>query len=87
MQLYLASSATAHDVLQVIKEPEVLLPFQETTFSFLQFVITCEVRHFLRYATGSSALVVDETRVTNGLTGLACRPIAHTTTSLLFHVS
>ena len=38
-----------------------------------------EVRNFLRFVTGSSALVVDEIKVTfNGLSGLCRRPIAHT---------
>ena len=80
MQVYLASSATAHNVLKVIKEPEVLQP---TAYGYLlQYVGNMsvrEVRHFLRFVTGSSALVVDEIRVTfNGLTGIARRPIAHT---------
>ena len=35
MDVYLASSATAHNVLKVLKEPEVLQPLQETTYSCL----------------------------------------------------
>ena len=68
MQVYLASSATAHNVLGVIKEPEVLQPLQETNYSYLlQYIGNMsnrEVRLFLRDITGSSALVVDEIRVT-----------------------
>ena len=83
MKVYLSSSPTAHNVLKVIKEPPVLQPLQETSYGYLlQFVGNMsnrEVRHFLRYVTGSSALVVDEIRIVfNGLTGIARRPIAHT---------
>lgn len=43
-----------------------------------------EVQDFLRFVTGSSALVVDEIKVTfNGLSGLTRRPITHTCSSTL----
>ena len=43
-----------------------------------------EVRNFLGFVTGSSALVIDEIKVTfNGLSGLSRRPIAHTCSSTL----
>ena len=43
-----------------------------------------EVRDFLRFVTGSSALIVDEISVTfNGLSGFSRRPIAHTCSSML----
>ena len=83
MQVYLASNATAYNVLKVIKEPVVLEPLQETAYGYLlQYVgnmRNAKVRDFLRFITSSSALVVDEIKVTfNGLPGLSCRPIAHT---------
>ena len=73
----------AYNVLKVIKEPAVLEPLQETTYGYLLQYIgnmrNAGVRDFLRFVTGSSALVVDEIKVTfNGLSGLSRRPIAHT---------
>ena len=69
MKLYLASNATAHNVLSVIMEPLVLEPLQETTYYYLlQYVgnmSNSEVRRFLRYVTGSSALVIDEIIIIN----------------------
>ena len=85
MEVYLASNATAYNALKVIKEPLVLdpEPLQETTYGYLlQYVgnmRNAEVRNFLRFVTGSSALVVDEIKITfNGLSGVSRRPIAHT---------
>lgn len=83
MQVYLASNATAYNVLKVIQEPPVLEPLQDTTYGYLlQYVgnmRNAEVRNFLRFVTGSSALVVDQIKLTfNGLSGLSRRPIAHT---------
>ena len=43
-----------------------------------------EVRRFLRFVTGSSALVVNEIKIEfNNLAGLNRRPIAHTCASSL----
>ena len=85
MKLYVASNATACNVLKVITEPLVLEPLQETTYYYvLQYVGNSKVRRFLRYVTDSSALVVDEVSVTlNGLSGRSCRLIAHTCSSTL----
>ena len=77
----LAINATAYNALKVIKEPLVLEPLQETTYGYQYVGNMCnaEVRNFLRFVTGSSALVVDEIKITfNGLSGISRRPIAHT---------
>ena len=83
MQVYLASNAMAYNVLKVIKEPLVLEPLQEPTYGYLHQYVgnmhNADVRNFLRFITSSSALVVDEIKVTfNGLSGLSRRPIAYT---------
>ena len=63
MQVYLASNSTAYNVLKVIKEPLVLQPLQKTVYGYLLQYIgnmrNTEVRNFLRFITGSFALVVD----------------------------
>ena len=72
----------------MIKEPDFINRAQETVFGYLLSYIgnmkSNEVRHFLRYVTGSSALVVDAINVRyNGLSGFSRRPISHTCTSVL----
>ena len=86
--LYNAMHATPARVLKVIKEPIGMTSPQARVFGYLfQFVGNMkieEVRRFLRFVTGSSALVVDEISVEfNSLTGMNRRPIAHTCASLL----
>ena len=86
-EVYLASNTTAYNALKVIKEPRVLEPLQETTYGYLQYVgnmRNAKVRIFLRFITGSLALVVDEIKITlNGLSGVSRRPIAHTCSCIL----
>ena len=54
MQVYLASNATAYNVLKVIKEPQVLEPLQEITAIF-SMLATCVM---LRYVIFSGLLLV-----------------------------
>ena len=43
-----------------------------------------ELREFLRFVTGSSALIVDEIQITfNGTAGISRAPMAHTYSSIL----
>lgn len=86
--LYYALHATPEKVLRVIKEPEYMTSSQATVFGYLlQFVGNMkveEVRRFLRFVTGSSALTVDEIYIDfNTLSGVSRRPIAHTCASSL----
>ena len=84
--VYYALHATAAKVLKVIKEPEFMDPSQSRIFGYLtQFIGNMKVdkvKRFLRFVTGSSALVVKEISVGfNTLSGLNRRPIAHTCAS------
>lgn len=88
MQVYLQSSATASSVLKIIKEPDSLDAAQFVVFGYLlQYVgnmKNSEARNFLRFVTGSSALVGEDIKITfNGLSGLSRRPIAHTCNCVL----
>ena len=85
---YSALHATPSRVLKVLKEPIVMNSAQACVYGYLlQFVgnmKTEEARRFVRFVTGSSALVVDEINVDfNHLSGLSRRPIAHTCASTL----
>ena len=87
-QVYLHATATTSSVLEVIKEPHFMDAAQSMVYGYLQQYIknlrTKELGYFLRFITGSSALVVDEIKITfNGLSGLSRRPIAHTCSSTL----
>ena len=88
LKVYLRSSATAANVLKVIKEPPFDDSAQAVVFGYLTKYVgnmkDNELRNFLRFVTGSSALVVKDIFVTfNGLSGLSRRPIPHTCTSTL----
>lgn len=88
INIYSALHATPSRVLKVLKEPLVMNSAQARVFGYLlQFVgnmKAAEVRRFVRFVTGSSALVVDEINVDfNHLSGLSRRPIAHTCASTL----
>lgn len=83
LEVYLKCTPTAASVLKVIKEPNQLNDAQSTVFNYLlQYVGNMQrdkIRDFLRFVTGSSALVVDTITVTfNALSGLCRRPIPHT---------
>ena len=86
--LGLVLCTTPAKVLAILEEPEqVNLCQLRVMGSLQQFVSNMkndEVRQFLRFTTGSSVLVVNCILVTfNNLSGLACRPIAHTCGSVL----
>ncbi len=88
LQVYLRATATASRVLGIIKEPPLLDAAQSMVYGYLQQYVgnmkDGEVRNFLRFVTGSSALIVDDIKITfNGLSGLSRRPIAHTCSSIL----
>lgn len=88
MNVYLRCNATAASALRIIEEPMLLNAAEEAVFQFLRAYIgdmkNGEVRDFLRFVTGSSALVVDAIKIAfNGLSGLARRPIAHTCSGIL----
>ena len=75
-------------VLKMIKEPIGITSPQARVFGYLfQFVGNMkieEVRRFLRFVTGSSALVFDEISVEfNSLTGINRHPIGHMCASSL----
>ena len=79
MQGYLRSILTAASVLKIITEPTMSNAAQATTFSFLMQYIgnmkKDELREFLRFVTGSSALIVDEIQLTfNGTAGIFRAP-------------
>ena len=88
LKIYLRASASVSSVLGIIKEPPLMDPSQSVVYGYLQKYVgnmkNSEVRDFLRFVTGSSALIVDEISVTfNGLSGFSRRPIAHTCSSML----
>ena len=88
MQVYLRSTPTAASVLKIITEPTLSNAAQATAFSFLMQYIgnmkKDELREFLRFVTGSSALIVDEIQITfNGTAGISRAPMAHTCSSIL----
>lgn len=83
LKVYIASTPTAASILNVISEPSVMDAAETTVFGYLNRYVgnmrNKEVRNFLRFVTGSSALVVDKINIRfNGLSGLSRRPIAHT---------
>lgn len=87
--VYVASNATASTVLStVLCEPIFKNSSEESAYGYLvQYIGNLRedgVRDFLRFVTGSSALVVDDIYITfNGLGGLSRWPIAHTCSSTL----
>lgn len=83
LNVYNASNATASAVLNIIREPHCKNNSEESAYNYLiQYVGNLRedgLRNFLRFVTGSSALVVDDLFVNfNALDGIARRPIAHT---------
>ena len=86
--VYYSLHATPDKVLKVIKEPQYMSMSEQTVFGYLLRYVgnmkVEEVRRFLRFVTGSSALTVEEIKVQfNSLSGLSRRPIAHTCASSL----
>lgn len=86
--VFVASNATVSSVLKAIKEPSFRTSAEKCAYGFLvQYIGNLRgsgIRDFLRFVTGSSALVVDSIYVTfNGLEGLGRRPLAHTCSSTL----
>ena len=80
--LYVALTASAHKVLDLIEEPVFLNPGQERVFGYLQQYVANmkpdEVQNFLRFVTGSAVCMKSKITVSfNGLEGLARRPLAH----------
>lgn len=81
--LYLALSATPEKELSLLEEPFTTNECEARVFGYLQQFIGSmrkeEVRQFLRFTTGSSAVIATHISVSfNNLSGLARRPIAHT---------
>ena len=88
LQIYKASNSSASNVLQVLEEPPFSDELQSSIYGYLlQYIGNMQphdVRKFLRFVTGSSALIVDKISITfNGLSGVARRPIAHTCSCVL----
>ena len=81
--LYMAVNATPKAVLAILDEPYFENSCEARIFGYLQQFIgnmsNEEVRRFLRYTTGSTALLAEHISVTfNVMSGLGRRPIAHT---------
>jgi len=81
--LYMAINATPDKVLAILEEPFLQNEAQARVFGYLQQFIgnmkSDELRRFLRFTTGSSALMAKQISITfNSTTGAARRPIAHT---------
>ena len=81
--LYMAINATPEKVLELLQEPTLYNEAEGRVFNYLQQFIgnlkIDELRKFLRFTTGSSALIVENITVSfNSTTGMARRPIAHT---------
>ena len=81
--LYMAINATPGKVLELLQEPTLYNEAEGRVFNYLQQFIgnlkIDELRKFLRFTTGSSALMVENITVSfNSTTGMAHRPIAHT---------
>ena len=81
--LYYTLMATSSKVLAMLQEPVESNSSQCRVFNYLQQFIgnmnQAEVRRILRFTTGSSVMVSGGITVTfNNLSGIACRPIAHT---------
>lgn len=88
LKVYLRATASVSSVLGIIIEPPLMDASQSVVYGYLRKYVgnmkNSEVRDFLRFVTGSSALIVDEISVTfNGLSGLSRRPVAHTCTPML----
>ena len=81
--LYMAINATPGKVLALFQEPTLASEAEQRVFTYLQQFVgnmkVDELRSFLRFTTGSSALMAENIIVTfNSTTGMARRPIAHT---------
>ena len=80
---YLSLSATPSKVFDLINEPLVMNPNEQRIFGYLQVYVGDmkpePLRRFLRFTTGSFVMIAKAITVSfNTLTGLGCRPIAHT---------
>ena len=80
---YIAVNATSKVVLAILDEPFFENRCEARVFGYLQQFIgnmtNEEVRRFIRFTTGSSALLAEHITITfNATSGLARRPIAHT---------
>ena len=81
--LYMAINATPEKVLALLQEPTLSNEAEGRVFTYLQQFVgnlkINELRKFLRFTTGSSALLAENISVSfNSNTGLARTPIAHT---------
>ena len=81
--IYMAMDVTPEKVLAILAEPILQNEAQARVFSYLQQFIgnmkSGELRRFLRFTTGSSALLTKQISVTfNSTSGIGRRPIAHT---------
>ena len=86
--LYNAMSVSTVKVLSLLQEPYFRNEAEEDVWLFLRKCIgnmsSVELRHFLRFVTGSAVITVKGINVTfNKLSGLARRPISHTCTGTI----
>lgn len=81
--LYKSLNATTTSVLALMDEPKDMNPAEQRIYNYLVSFVSSlkddELRMFMRFVTGSSAMVAKPISLTfNHLTGLARRPISHT---------
>lgn len=86
--LYKSLNATPQQVINKLKEPDIMEPDEARVFgyltSFLGNLSLDELTSFLRFVTGSSSLIPDDISVMfNRLSGVARRPISHTCSCVL----
>lgn len=86
--LYKSLNATPQQVINKLKEPDIMEPDEARMFgyltSFLGNLSLDELTSFLRFVTGSSSLILDDISVMfNRLSGVARRPISHTCSCVL----
>lgn len=89
-QLYRALGAKAEAILEALSsnEPVFYNECEQRVYGYLYQYISCmsaeELRRFLRFVTGSSALTGEGLNITfNSLQGISRRPIAHTCSNTL----